>query len=181
MRGGGRPSTSSIMEPTASLRSPSPDVACSQVGIPVEVLQIAQLSAGERVRQEWSQRRAPSNTAANLKSPSSFSSSSPRSIGSCGSASPNQESHYQRREALERAKHDALVQKLSSRQAPQDQPATTPRPTSALSLWSRTKEVRFSYQYGNFERAYPQFVPRPSLVYRAPALGSYGKSTSFVV
>ncbi len=166
-----RPSQSTVMEPTASFRSASPE-ACRSVNMPPEVMQISHLTAGERVRQEWSLRRASSARS---------SLSSPMSIGSCRSTTPKAgqaDTPLQRREAMQDAKHDALVKKFS--------PKTpdllhTPRTSNPLSLWAKTKEARYSYQYGNFEGKYPQFVPTPSLSSRAPALMVYEKSSSFVV
>jgi hypothetical protein len=177
MRGGcsgaGASRRPSVMETTAAFRSASPEVACSSVGVPSDVLQVAQLTAGERIRQEWSLRRASSAR-------SSQSTGNSRGASNSHADPTPADTPMQRREAMRQAKHEALVQKLSARSSCQQTPRASPYPGSALSLWSRTKEQRFSYQYGNFEGGYPQFVPKPSLMFRAPALGSYGKSTSFI-
>lgn len=46
------------------------------------------------------------------------------------------------------------------------------------SVWARNRQERFTYQYGNFEGAVPEYVPSKTMLRRAPAVGTYGKSTS---
>lgn len=50
----------------------------------------------------------------------------------------------------------------------------------SATMWTKSKVGRFSYQYGNFNREFPEFTPTARMMKKTPGPGSYGSSTSFL-
>ena len=148
--------------PNNSMSSPRLGLDPSAGDIPESVRKMKELPASQRIKMEWDIKQKQLRADLDKKAVRNSRAKSPQ---------------ISRRNEIDMEVSQRRASRLANVESSPKSDFDTPVQEDS-SIWARNRQERFTYQYGNFEGAVPDYVPTKQMLRRSPAVGTYGKSTS---
>lgn len=146
-----------------SVSSPRLGLDPSAGDIPESVRKMKELPASQRIKMEWDNKQKQLREDLDKKAVRNSRAKSPQ---------------ISRRNEIDMEVSQRRASRIANNESsPPKSDFDTPLQEDS-SIWARNRQERFTYQYGNFEGAVPDYVPTKQMLRRSPAVGTYGKSTS---